>query len=101
IVLEHPDRAVPVASDKDRPMETKVHPHRNMIEEAWLLGRPMAVVRIGERQADLMELHAKAIPGTLLLPGDPCLGAPALPPCVPYQTFRVTDPNHGLRYPEE
>ncbi|OAI48073.1 hypothetical protein AYO44_01335 [Planctomycetaceae bacterium SCGC AG-212-F19] len=101
IVLEHPDRAVPVASEKDRPMETKVHPHRNLLEEGWLVGRPMAVVRIGGRQPEPMELHAKAIPGTMLLKGEQFLGVPALPPCVPYRWFRVTDPYHGLRYPEE
>ena len=67
IVLEHPDRAVPLASDKDQPMETSVTPHTNLLEEAWMLGRPMAVVRIGERQADPTELHGKAIPGTMAL----------------------------------
>ena len=97
IVLEHPDRAAPVASDKDRPMETKVNPHRNLLEEGWLVGRPMAVVRIGGRQPDPMELQAKAIPGTMLLPGEKFLGQPCLAPCVPYRWFRVTDPLHGCR----
>lgn len=101
IVLEHPDRAVPVASDKDRPLETTVGPNTNLLEEGWTLGRPMAVLRIGERQADFMEMQAKAIPGTMALPGDPELGPPAVAPCVPYRCFQVTDPIYGLRYPEE
>jgi uncharacterized repeat protein (TIGR01451 family) len=100
-VLENPDRAVPVATLADQPLENVVSPDRNLLEEAWTIGRPMVVLRLGERQATEEELLAKSIPGTMLLPGDPFLGPPALAPCVPYKCFRVTDPLHGWGYLNE
>lgn len=100
IALENPDRAAPVQTSADAPLETVVPPERNLLEEAWVLGRPMLVVRIGHRQLSFEELSARAIPNTLLLPGGP-LGMPPVPPNVPYKCFPVTDPIHGLDWEEE
>lgn len=101
IALENPDRAAPVATSSDRPLETVVPPERNLLEEAWLLGRPMVVLRIGHRELSFEELAARAIPNTLLLPGHMGLGMPPVPPNVPYRCFPVTDPIHGLDWKEE
>jgi len=101
VVLENPDRAAPVATTADNPLETVVPPERNLLEEAWTLGRPMLVVRIGHRQLGFEEISARAIPNTLLLPGSMGLGMPPVPPNVPYKCFPVTDPIHGLDWQEE
>jgi len=101
IVLEDPDRALPIASKADEPLETTVPPDRNLLEEAWTMGRPMLILRLGQRQATHEELGSQAIPGTMLLPDDKFLNAAPVPPRVPYHCFPVTDPKHGLRWREE
>jgi uncharacterized repeat protein (TIGR01451 family) len=101
IALEHPDRAVPVATKADEPLENPISPEKCLIEEAWEIGRPMLVVRLGDTQTSVEELQAHAIPGTMLVPGDGGLGPPARPACIPYKCYQITDPLHGLRYPEE
>jgi len=101
IYLEHPDKAVPVATAGDEPMETEIPINRDPVTEARYRGRPLMIVRFGGRQADPQEVACRAIPGTVLLPGDPSLGPPALPPYLPFQCMVPFDPILGPRPPEE
>src|SRR5262249_14940710 len=82
-------------------LETTVSPERCLIEEAWEIGRPMLVVRLGDTQPTVEELQSQTVPGTMLVPGDTSLGPPSRPPCIPYKCYQMTDPLHGLRYPVE
>jgi uncharacterized repeat protein (TIGR01451 family) len=100
-VLEHPDRAVPVATTPADPLTTEVRPDADLTEEARRIGRPLLVVRFGQRVPEPAELAAWAIPGTILLPGDGRLGPPARPPCLPFQCWQIVDPLAGPKYPEE
>lgn len=51
VYLEQPDR-VPVSVLNAQPRITTIEPSRNAIAEADLLGRPMAIVRLGGRTPD-------------------------------------------------
>ena len=99
--LEHPDHAEPQATRSDDPIQTDVPPDRDLLAEAWARGRPMLIVRLSDRQVPDDVLSANAIPGTMLLPNDQWLPAPAQPPCMPWACVQVTDPLVGPRYPEE
>ncbi len=101
IYLEHPDKAVPVATQPDQPLETEVPPGRDLLMEAREKGRPLMIVRFGARQYDPQEVGCQAIPGTMLLPGDPALGPPAAPPYLPFQCMLPYDPIIGPKPPEE
>jgi uncharacterized repeat protein (TIGR01451 family) len=101
IYLEHPERAAPVAAQPGQALEADLPPHRDLLEEARLLGRPVAIVRLGQRVLSAEELSAASIPGTILLPGAKVLGAPARPPCLPWGCVRVCDPILGCRPSEE
>jgi uncharacterized repeat protein (TIGR01451 family) len=101
IYLEHPERAAAVATQPGQALEADLPPHRDLLEEARLLGRPVAVVRLGEKSFSPEELIACSIPGTIMLPGTRALGAPARPPCLPWSCVRVCDPILGCRPSEE
>ena len=101
VYLEHPDKAVPTATQPNQPVERTLPASDDLWESAKELGRPMMIVRLGERQADENELRQRAIPGTILFPGERSLAPPALPPCVPWAGIQMTDSVLGPRLPEE
>lgn len=101
IYLENPDRAAPVATLPDAPLETDVAADRDLLAEARELGRPIAVVRFGGRTVPADELARYVVPGTVLLPGEKGLAHAALPPCLPLADRRFLDPIAGPRPPEE
>lgn len=101
IYLENPDKALPLPTRPDQPLESDLPADRDPYTEAQLRGRPILVVRFGERQADPSEVAATAIPGTVLLPGDHDLGPPAAPPCMPFKCMQPCDPVAGCKIPEE
>src|SRR5262249_47296864 len=101
LYLEHPDKAPPLATDKTRPLERDVPPRTDPLEAAREFGRPVLVVRLGERELTDEELARQSIPGTLLLPGDRSLAVPRVPPPLPWACFRYWDPVLGLKHPEE
>jgi uncharacterized repeat protein (TIGR01451 family) len=101
LYLEHPDHAVPAATRPDQPLETDVRALVDPVAEARLVGRPLVIIRFGGRTLTDAELAAEAIPGTVLLPGDKALGAPAARPYVPWAGCPVYDPYAGPRPPEE
>jgi uncharacterized repeat protein (TIGR01451 family) len=101
IVLEHPDRALLGTSRPDEPLEVEVPPGRDPVAEAREMGRPLLVLRIGEREASAEELARNSIPNTILLPGDKGLALPPVRPWVPWACWPLFDPILGPRPPEE
>jgi uncharacterized repeat protein (TIGR01451 family) len=101
LVLEHPEKAVPMPSRPEQPVEAEVAPGQDPVHEAVNRGRPVLIVRIGQRQFSPEELAHQAIPGTVWLPGDNGLPPPACRPWVPWCGAPLYDPLVGPRKPEE
>jgi uncharacterized repeat protein (TIGR01451 family) len=101
VYLEHPDFALPVATKPDQPLETAVFPERDPVAEARLLGRPVLIVRFGERQMADQEWAEQAIPNTILFPGERGLPPAKVAPMIPWARMPVYDPKVGPKYPEE
>jgi uncharacterized repeat protein (TIGR01451 family) len=101
VYLEHPDRAVPTASRLDQPVELEAPPGTDPLAEARAYGRPVLILRVGERQVSPEELAYQSVPGTILLPGEKCLPPAACPPWFPGTGFPAYDPRVGPRLPEE
>jgi uncharacterized repeat protein (TIGR01451 family) len=99
--LEHPAQAFPTATSAEQPLEVQAPPGTDPVAFARTLGRPLLVVRLGERELTAEELAAQAIPGTVLLPGDRALALPRVRPWVPWACWPVYDPVLGPRPPEE
>jgi uncharacterized repeat protein (TIGR01451 family) len=95
IYLECPEQAPALATSADHALETELLPGRDLLEEARELGRPLLIVRLGGRSFPPAELTAAAVPGTVLLPNEKALGAPAAPPHVPWACWPVYDPSLG------
>src|SRR5581483_5845938 len=55
-VLEDPDRALPVPTRPDQPLESEARNEREIMAAARERGRPLLIVRFGERQATPEEL---------------------------------------------
>jgi uncharacterized repeat protein (TIGR01451 family) len=101
IYLEHPERAPAVATTPDRPLERDLPVERDPLEEARAYGRPVLIVRIGQRSLTDWELAHDSIPGTILLPGGRVLSYATKPPYIPWAKVPVYDPVLGPRPPEE
>jgi uncharacterized repeat protein (TIGR01451 family) len=101
IYLENPERAQPVATRPDRPVEITLRPDLDPIDEARAFGRPVLVVRLGARTLSAEEMAHQAIAGTILLPGQGALASPSVPPCIPWACLSMYDPILGPRCPEE
>jgi uncharacterized repeat protein (TIGR01451 family) len=95
IYLEDPEKALPTAARADQPAEYDFPPGFDLMEEARERGRPMVIVRLGQRQPPAEELVKESIPGTFLLPGEKVLPAPRVPPWVPWACVNVFDPTLG------
>lgn len=93
--LEDPETAVAEPTAPDRPLELPAPPHRDPLAEARDRGRPVLVVRLGQRQATPEELAYQGTYGTILLPGDRGLSTPSRPPQLPWACFPVYDPRLG------
>jgi uncharacterized repeat protein (TIGR01451 family) len=101
IYLESPDQAEAIATKPDQPLETEVLPGRDLLEEARAKGRPLLVLRWGEREFDDAEMVHQSVAGTILLPSEPALAPPAAPPCLPWACFPFYDPKLGPRCLDE
>src|SRR5262249_46586667 len=69
VVLEHPDRAIPLGTRADQPLEADVPPGRDPLEAAREHGRPVLITPLGQRAFTPQEMARQAIAGPLLLPG--------------------------------
>jgi uncharacterized repeat protein (TIGR01451 family) len=101
VYLEDPDRAVPAGTRPGQLIERALPPGDDPLEESRQLGRPMMVVRVGERQPDAAELAHQAIPGTILFPTEKTLPPPRVPPCLPVSCVSFFDPVLGPKPCEE
>lgn len=101
IYLENPERAQPVATRPDQPVEITLGPNTNPLEETRSLGRPMLILRLGARVFSPEEMAHQSLPGTVLLPGEHALATPPAPPCLPWAGVQVYDPILGPRPPAE
>jgi uncharacterized repeat protein (TIGR01451 family) len=99
IYLEDPERALPVAMTPDLPIESPDATERDALRAARELGRPIAVVRLGDRKPSIPELQTVAVSGTILLPGEKYLRAPLLPPVFRCDSIPMYDPILGARIP--
>jgi uncharacterized repeat protein (TIGR01451 family) len=101
LVLEHPDQAMPDASQKDHPLEIETFSPEDAMSEARVRGRPMLKLRWGERALSADELAHESIPGTILLPDQQTLPPPHVAPCIPWNGMTFYDPIIGPKPPEE
>jgi uncharacterized repeat protein (TIGR01451 family) len=101
IYLEDPNQAPAVRTSPTQPAEFDVTPGHDPLEEARVRGRPVLIVRIGERDVPPAELLAVAIPGTVLVPGDLTLPPAACPPTLPAAKWQWFDPILGPKKPLE
>jgi uncharacterized repeat protein (TIGR01451 family) len=95
IYLEDPEKAQPVATRADQPLIRDFPPGHDILSEARALGRPMVVVRLGQRDVKSEELMRQTVNDTILLPGHRSLGPPRIPPCLPFACVQVYDPIVG------
>ena len=79
----------------DLPIELNFLPNLDLFKEALPRGRPLMIVRLGQREMTLTELAGESVPGTVLLPGDRMLPPPAVPPYIPWGCFPMIDPLAG------
>jgi uncharacterized repeat protein (TIGR01451 family) len=101
VYLENPDRAAAVATRADQPLELDIPPRRDPLAESREYGRPVLIVRLGERDVTAAELAGQSIPGTILLPGEKVLPLPRVGPCLPWAAVPFYDPLWGPKPPEE
>src|SRR5262249_30890020 len=71
------------------------------LAESRKYGRPVLVMRVGDRVASDAELKQQSVPNTILFPGEKALPLPPLPPQLPWACFPWYDPIHGPRPAEE
>src|SRR5207247_4665011 len=76
-------------------------PDRDLLTESRNYGRPVLVMRAGDRDDTLPELQQQSVPGTILFPDEHAIGPPLLPPQLPWACFQWYDPLVGPRPPEE
>src|SRR5262249_20647023 len=98
VYLENSERAIPVATSPDAPPETDMPPTRHLIDEAWELGRPVLIVRIGQRILSPEEMAKQSLAGTILLPGEQSLSPALKPPTLPPFTCPLEEPYPGSPY---
>lgn len=95
LYLEDPEEALGQASETDRPIELDSATELSAVNEARLRGRVMLLFRIGEKDYSPDEIGPWAVPGTVLLPGEPILAPPAAPPHFAPVVWSMIDPIAG------
>jgi len=101
VYLEHPDRAVPQGTRPGQLIERTLGPGEDLLEEARQYGRPMMVLRLGERPQEQADLVRQGVPGTILLPTEKSIPPARVPPSVPFSAVPLFDPILGPKPPEE
>ncbi len=95
IYLEDPEKAVPVKTTADRPLEQFADTEDDAVRAAADNGRPVLIVRLGNRVPTPAQLTQAFVPGTVLLPGGQSLGRPAVPPTLGWYGVPLYDPILG------
>jgi uncharacterized repeat protein (TIGR01451 family) len=99
--LEHPKKAFAEPARKDQPFEVEVPPDRDLLDESRNYGRPVLVIRNGNRDVSEEALREESSINTILFPNERDLGWPRRPPQLPYITWQWYDPIAGPKKPEE
>ena len=95
IYLENPEKASPAPSRPNDPLEVNDFNEEAASDAAQENGRLVAVLRFGDRRPEREELTRSGVAGTMLLPGENYLGAPAVGPCLPWNGVQMYDPILG------
>lgn len=95
MLLERPDRAIPLASTPGQPLELPATAQQDPVQLASERGVPLLILRLGQRQVSEEELREQGIAGTILTPGEKSLGIPTRPPCLPWTCPSLYDPRYG------
>jgi uncharacterized repeat protein (TIGR01451 family) len=95
IYLENPEKATPVQTEPDEPLEFTDATPDEALAAAKEYGRLVAVLRLGDRRPDAELLAVMAVPNTILLPGESRLAAPSLPPNLACAGVPLFDPLIG------
>lgn len=95
IYLEDPTKAVPIETTPDTPIELGELTEDDALKVAFNNGRIVAVLRFGDRRWDDDELARSSIPGTVLLPGEQSVKAPARPAMLSSWPVHYYDPILG------
>jgi uncharacterized repeat protein (TIGR01451 family) len=98
IYLEHPAHAIPTAAQPDQQLLWETRAGQDPCDVAREYGRPVLIVRVGQRTPTQQELLHESVPQTIALPDAPILGIPPVGPCLPFASY---DPTYGPRHPEE
>jgi uncharacterized repeat protein (TIGR01451 family) len=101
IYLEDPEKAFPVNSSSDAPLEIDSPKGENPVATALERGRPMLIVRLGSRQLEPDELAKQTYPGLILAPDQKRLDQPPVPPNFNFGCWPLFDPIAGPRPPTE
>ena len=101
IYLEDPEKAVPVEISPTAPVEVPSGSEEESVRAARESGRLVAIVRLGDRIPPADWLASTAVDGTILLPGEKYLRAPAAPPVIPFWACPLYDPILGPKMPNE
>src|SRR5262245_27878668 len=95
--LEDPEKALGVTGTAGVALESATESEWEAVREARERGRPMLIVRVGERPYTNDELAAENVAGTILFPGVKTPPIPALPPRFPFAGILVYDPIIGAK----
>jgi hypothetical protein len=98
VVLESPDKADAIQSNRDQMLEYPLGSERAAYYEAREKGRLVLIVRLGERDFNREELVQSNIPGTILVPGMTTLPIPQYPPYLPFGAVLMYDPILGPKF---
>ena len=93
--LESPNKALPAMSSPDEPLEFLVDTEEEAIKEARDRGRPMLIVRLGERPFSKDELARENVPGTVYFPSLKNNATPPIPPVFAFSLIQAFDPILG------
>lgn len=93
--LESPDKALAAPSDPNEPLEFQADSEVEAIKEARERGRPMLIVRLGERPFTAAELARENVPGTIFVLGMRAMPVPAAPPVFAFGLVTPFDPILG------
>jgi uncharacterized repeat protein (TIGR01451 family) len=101
VYLEHPEKTLPEARLAGEVPETVLPASADLLAKANEVGRPVLVMRVGDRTVERADLEHFAVPGTVLLPTEKALSAPRLPPMLPFVCWPAYDPLLGPKRSEE
>jgi hypothetical protein len=93
--LEDPNQAFAIPGTPGEAFEATASTEEEAIQEARRRGRPMLIVRVGERPYTKVELAKENVSGTVLFPGVKTPPMPAAPPSFLFAGVMMFDPLHG------